>query len=54
LLRCHSLPLFAAPTAPAGDDLREALAAIDPDNITPREALDLLAYLKALAEKRQS
>ncbi|WP_353216351.1 DNA mismatch repair protein MutS [Sandarakinorhabdus sp.] len=44
-----SLPLFAAPTAPAGDDLREKLGQIDPDNITPREALDLLAELKALA-----
>ena len=44
-----SLPLFAAPAAPTGDDLREKLASIDPDNITPREALDLLADLKALA-----
>jgi DNA mismatch repair protein MutS len=40
------LPLFTA--APARTDpLREALAAIDPDNITPREALDLIAELKA-------
>ncbi|WP_310476215.1 DNA mismatch repair protein MutS, partial [Sandarakinorhabdus sp.] len=46
-----SLPLFAAPAAPLGDDLREKLASIDPDNITPREALDLLADLKALAVK---
>jgi DNA mismatch repair protein MutS len=44
-----SLPLFAAPAAPAGDELREKLSSIDPDNITPREALDLLADLKALA-----
>jgi DNA mismatch repair protein MutS len=45
-----SLPLFAAPAAPAaGDALREQLAAIDTDDITPREALDLLAELKALA-----
>jgi len=46
-----SLPLFAAPaTATATtDDLREKLAQIDPDNITPREALDLLSDLKALA-----
>ena len=29
--------------------MREKLASIDPDNITPREALDLLADLKALA-----
>ncbi len=46
-----ALPLFAAPAAPVGDDLREKLSAIDPDNITPREALDLLADLKALAGK---
>ncbi len=44
------LPLFgAAPPAPAGDRLRDRLAAIDPDAITPREALDLLAELKAVA-----
>lgn len=44
------LPLFTAARAstdPPPDPLREALAAIDPDNITPREALDLLAELKA-------
>ncbi|MBU6166531.1 MAG: DNA mismatch repair protein MutS [Alphaproteobacteria bacterium] len=47
-----SLPLFAAPaTAATPDALREKLAAIDPDNITPREALDLLADLKALATR---
>jgi len=45
-----SLPLFAAPQGPATpDELREKLGAIDPDNITPREALDLLSELKALA-----
>ncbi len=44
-----TLPLFAAPAAPTGDELREKLSTIDPDNITPREALDLLADLKALA-----
>ena len=43
------LPLFgAAVAAPAGDALREALAAVDIDATTPREALDLLAALKAL------
>jgi DNA mismatch repair protein MutS len=47
-----SLPLFAAPaTAATSDDLRDRLSQIDPDNITPREALDLLADLKALATK---
>ena len=44
-----SLPLFATPAAPSADPLREKLGQIDPDNITPREALDLLADLKALA-----
>jgi DNA mismatch repair protein MutS len=43
------LPLFGAVVAePAGDPLRARLAAIDPDAITPREALDLLADLKAM------
>ena len=43
------LPLFgAAVTAPAGDVLREQLAAIDVDATTPREALDVLAALKAM------
>jgi DNA mismatch repair protein MutS len=43
-----SLPLFAAPAALTGDTLRERLAAIDPDGITPREALDLLVELKGM------
>ncbi|WP_136162886.1 DNA mismatch repair protein MutS [Sphingomonas flavalba] len=45
------LPLFAAapPPEPAADPLAEALAAIDPDALTPREALDALYRLKALA-----
>ncbi|OSZ65368.1 DNA mismatch repair protein MutS [Sphingomonas sp. IBVSS1] len=48
-----SLPLFAAPTTAATpDELREKLGSIDPDNITPREALDLLADLKALASPK--
>jgi DNA mismatch repair protein MutS len=42
------LPLFEAAPAAAGDALRERLTGIDPDGITPREALDLLAELKAL------
>ncbi|WP_156256850.1 DNA mismatch repair protein MutS, partial [Sandarakinorhabdus oryzae] len=48
-----SLPLFAAPQAATQDDLREKLSQIDPDNITPREALDLLADLKALAAPKK-
>ncbi len=44
------LPLFGAAVAPVeGDALREALAAIDVDAITPREALDLIAALKGIA-----
>jgi DNA mismatch repair protein MutS len=44
-----SLPLFATAAPAASDALRNKLAGIDPDNITPREALDLIAELKALA-----
>ena len=49
------LPLFAAPAArPAGpkrDPLREALEAIDPDEMTPREALEALYRLKRAAKE---
>lgn len=46
------LPLFAAPARAApvevkADGLREALDALDPDQMTPREALDALYRLKA-------
>jgi DNA mismatch repair protein MutS len=50
------LPLFAAAPAaepaPAGETgkLREALDAIDPDALTPRDALQALYRLKSLAE----
>ena len=48
-----ALPLFAA--APASDEavpspLSEALGSLDPDAMTPREALDELYRLKRLAE----
>ncbi|MEO7634990.1 MAG: DNA mismatch repair protein MutS, partial [Sphingomicrobium sp.] len=44
------LPLFAAAEpAPAPDPLAAALAAIEPDSLTPREALDALYALKKLA-----
>jgi DNA mismatch repair protein MutS len=49
------LPLFAAIAAveePPVDALREALAAIDADALTPREALDQLYRLKALVADR--
>ena len=46
------LPLFAvaAPPAPAVDPLTEALAAIHPDTLSPREALDAIYALKRLAD----
>ena len=43
--------LFAKPTedkAPEKDELRDALQAINPDELTPREALELLYRLKKL------
>jgi DNA mismatch repair protein MutS len=51
-----ALPLFAAAAAPdeqreeasPDDELRRALAEIDPDRLTPREALDALYRLRAL------
>jgi DNA mismatch repair protein MutS len=45
------LPLFAAAAAPepAPDPLESALAVIDPDKLSPREALDALYALKRLA-----
>ncbi|SEE92661.1 DNA mismatch repair protein MutS [Rhizobiales bacterium GAS191] len=55
----EELPLFAAAAAPqpaareppaeAHDALREALAGVNPDELTPREALDVLYRLKAAA-----
>ncbi len=49
-----SLPLFSyephEPPAPARDELREAVAALDPDAMSPREALEALYALKRLAE----
>ena len=51
------LPLFAAaphhgagsPTQPLADRLREALAALKPDDMSPRDALEALYALKAKA-----
>jgi DNA mismatch repair protein MutS len=46
-----ALPLFAAPVEeppPARDELREALAALEPDQLSPRDALDAVYRLKAL------
>jgi DNA mismatch repair protein MutS len=50
------LPLFAAQaeiTPPRGDPLRELLATIHPDTLSPREALDLIYALKSTGEKEQ-
>ena len=46
------LPLFAAAAAPeqAPDPLASALESIDPDSLTPREALDALYALKRLVQ----
>jgi DNA mismatch repair protein MutS len=47
------LPLFAAAAQeePAPDPLRTALAQAEPDTMSPREALDLLYRLKAMAKE---
>lgn len=58
--RAHALiddlPLFSAVAKPMREEPRESvleteLAAINPDELTPREALDLLYRLKTLARK---
>ena len=57
--RVDALPLFeASPNAPQAaearrDALRDALAALDPDRLSPREALDWLYQLQELANKEQ-
>lgn len=46
-----ALPLFATPAEqppPADDALRDALAALEPDRMSPRDALDALYRLKTL------
>jgi DNA mismatch repair protein MutS len=50
------LPLFAATMEPdhKPDPLASALDAIDPDRLSPREALEHLYRLKQLAAERQS
>jgi DNA mismatch repair protein MutS len=50
--RLTALPLFAAapdePSPPEADPLAQALAALEPDQMTPREALEALYRLKSL------
>jgi DNA mismatch repair protein MutS len=50
------LPLFAAAAEPehAPDPLGAALDGIDPDSLTPRDALEQLYRLKKLAAERES
>ena len=48
-----SLPLFAAPPEPEpqpSDPLRQALSEMDPDSMTPREALEALYRLRRMAD----
>jgi DNA mismatch repair protein MutS len=52
------LPLFAAPAlrpepAPPPDEVRTALAALDPDELSPKAALDALYKLRKLLEIRK-
>ena len=47
--RCRSSPTSRPPPAPAHDPLREALAALDPDALSPREALEAIYALKRVA-----
>ncbi len=44
------LPLAMSSAADDADELREALSGIDPDSLSPREALDVLYRLKTLAD----
>ena len=44
------LPLFAAPAQPPPDPVRDALAALDPDELTPKAALETLYRLRKLLE----
>jgi DNA mismatch repair protein MutS len=48
------LPLFAAATEPehGPDPVATALGEIDPDSLTPREALEELYRLKRLASEQ--
>jgi DNA mismatch repair protein MutS len=49
----HDLPLFALaepPPPPPSSALKDALSAIEPDNLSPREALETLYRLKAIRD----
>ena len=49
-----SLPLFSYEPRepPPPDELREALAALDPDAMSPREALEAIYRLRRLIEEK--
>jgi DNA mismatch repair protein MutS len=47
----RELPLFPAPPEPRSDPLREALTALDPDEMTPRAALEAVYRLKRLLDE---
>jgi DNA mismatch repair protein MutS len=46
-----ALPFDAPPQQPATDALREKLAAVEPDNLSPREAQALLYELRGLLDR---
>jgi DNA mismatch repair protein MutS len=53
----EELPLFAAATPPdpppsKSDRLRETLESVNPDDLTPKEALETLYRLKSIARDR--
>ena len=53
-IRCRSFPMSRTSRRAAAprDELREAVAALDPDAMSPREAHDALYALKRLAESK--
>ena len=53
-MRSNSLPLFSYEPhePPAPDEMRAAVAALDPDAMSPREALEAIYALKRLMESK--
>jgi len=48
------LPLFTATPLPLDDELHRRLTALEPDELTPRRALELLYELRQLARRLTS
>jgi len=48
----QSFPLESTDFAEREDPLRDAVNALDPDRLSPREALDALYRLKDLADRK--